>query len=194
MTELWIATGNKGKLAEFKMLLPNFAIHSQSELPVYTSPDETGQTFEDNARIKARSLKAMKPGVWVIGEDSGLEVAGLNNFPGVHSARYAGPKASDAENIAKLLKMMSLRSATNRTARFKSVIVAYSPEGQEHVVTGELTGKIATGMRGKDGFGYDPVFIPDGEEKTLAELGVAFKNRISHRSQAIRKLLEVLSS
>src|SRR6187549_1612421 len=106
--EIWIATGNKGKLAEFKTLLQGHDIRSQSDLPVYTSPDETGKTFEENARLKARSLKAMKSGVWILGEDSGLEIAGLNNMPGVHSARYAGPKATDAENVAKVLKMMSI--------------------------------------------------------------------------------------
>jgi XTP/dITP diphosphohydrolase len=192
MTELWIATGNRGKLAEFKTLLSHVAIRSQMDLPVYTSPDETGATFEDNARLKARSLKAMKPGTWVLGEDSGLEVDGLNKMPGVHSARYAGPKASDFENINKLLKMMSIRSANNRTARFKSVIVAFTPEGKEIVVTGELQGKITTAARGTEGFGYDPVFIADGQEKTLAEIGMAAKNKISHRSIAIRKLLEVI--
>lgn len=192
MTELWIATSNKGKLSEFRTLLPNFEMRSQGDLPVYTSPDENGKTFEDNARIKARSLKAMKPGVWILGEDSGLEVAGLNNMPGVHSARYAGPKASDAENVAKLLKMMSIRSASNRAAKFRSVIVAFSPEGKEFVVTGEMNGKISSAARGTTGFGYDPIFIPDGEEKTLAELGISAKNKVSHRAQAIRKLTEVL--
>lgn len=192
MTEIWIATSNKGKLTEFKTLLPGFDIHSQTELPVYASPDETGKTFEENARIKARSLRAMKPGVWVLGEDSGLEVAGLNNMPGVYSARYAGDRASDAENVAKVLKMMSIRSANNRAAKFRSVIVAYSPDGQEYVVSGEMPGKIATAARGTSGFGYDPIFIPEGEDKTLAELGLTAKNKVSHRAEAIRKLSEIL--
>jgi XTP/dITP diphosphohydrolase len=190
--EIWIATANKGKLAEFKTLLANFTIRSQADLPVYTSPNETGKTFEENARLKARSLKAMKPGTWVLGEDSGLEVDGLNKMPGVYSARYAGDKATDAENVSKLLKMMSIRSASNRVARFKSVIVAFSPEGKEHVVSGEMSGKITVAARGTEGFGYDPVFIPDGQEKTLAELGMSAKNKFSHRAEAIRKLLAIL--
>lgn len=192
MNEIWIATSNRGKLGEFKTLLHGFDIHSQSELNVYSAPDETGQTFEDNARIKARSLRAMKPNLWIIGEDSGLEVEGLKNMPGVHSARYAGPKATDAENVAKILKMMSIRSAQHREARFRSVVVAYSPTGEEYVVNGELKGRIATVSRGKEGFGYDSIFIPNGQEKTLAELGLTFKNKISHRAEAIRRLNEVL--
>lgn len=189
--ELWIATGNRGKLIEFKTLLPQMDIHPQSELPVYAPPPETGKTFEENARLKARGLKAVKTGVWVIGEDSGLEVDGLGNLPGIHSARYAGPKASDSENVAKLLKMMSLRSAQNRKARFQCCMVVYSPEGIEHVIQGTLHGTISDKPKGTDGFGYDPIFVPEGETRTLAELGITKKNQISHRAQAIRKLSEI---
>jgi XTP/dITP diphosphohydrolase len=185
--ELWLASNNRGKLIEFKTLLPNLDIHVQSELPVFTPPPETGKTFEENARIKARALRAVKTGVWVAGEDSGLEVAGLNNLPGIHSARYAGPNARDQENVAKLLKMMSLRSATNRVAQFQCCIVIYSPDGTEHVVQGTLSGQISAKVLGTEGFGYDPIFIPEGETKTLAELGLTRKNQISHRAQAIKK-------
>jgi XTP/dITP diphosphohydrolase len=190
--ELWIATGNQGKLNEFKMLFnkANLEIHSQSELPVFAQPPENGDTFVANARIKARALKSMKPGVWVIGEDSGLEVEGLNKFPGIHSARYAGPKAADSENVAKLLKMMQIRQVQNRKARFVSVIVAFDPQGAEHVVEGELHGQISPKAIGTTGFGYDPVFVPEGESKTLAELGLAHKNKISHRANAVTKLIE----
>ncbi len=189
--ELWIATGNQGKLNEFKMLFnkANLEIHSQSELPVFAQPPENGDTFVANARIKARALKSMKPGVWVIGEDSGLEVEGLNKFPGIHSARYAGPKAADSENVAKLLKMMQIRQIQNRKARFVSVIVAFDPQGVEHIVEGELHGQISPKAIGTTGFGYDPVFIPEGETKTLADLGLAHKNRVSHRASAVQKLL-----
>lgn len=189
--ELWIATGNQGKLNEFKMLFnkANLEIHSQSELPVFAQPPENGDSFVANARIKARALKAMKPGVWVIGEDSGLEVEGLNKLPGIHSARYAGPKAADSENVAKLLKMMAIRQIQNRKARFVSVIVAFDPQGNEHVVEGELQGQISIKVQGTAGFGYDPVFIPEGETKTLAELGLAHKNKVSHRAAAVNLLL-----
>lgn len=189
--EFWLATSNRGKLIEFKTLLPQLDIHSQSELSVFSQPPETGKTFEENARIKARALKSVKTQVWVAGEDSGLEVEGLNNLPGIHSARYAGPKAADSENVAKLLKMMSLRSATNRKAQFQCCLVVYSPEGQESVITGVMTGTIAKAATGSSGFGYDPVFIPEGETRTLAELGLTKKNQISHRAQAIRKLSEL---
>lgn len=195
MTPLWVATTNQGKLNEFRNLLDGVAeLHALSELKAYAAPPETGATFEDNARIKARTLKAMKPGTWVVADDSGLEVEGLGGLPGVHSARYAGPKASDGENNAKLLKMIAIRSPANRAAQFRCTLVAYDPEGREHVVHGIVKGQIATTARGKGGFGYDPVFIPEGHDKTFSELGGAVKNQISHRGRAIRELLALLPS
>ena len=190
--ELWLATGNKGKMSEFKMLLSSLAfdIHSQNELSYFFSPPENGDSFLANARIKARALKALKSDFWVIGEDSGLEVEGLGMLPSIHSSRYAGPKASDSENVAKLLKMMDLRSAAHRKAQFRSVLVALSPDGDETVTEGILRGEIARKPRGLSGFGYDPVFIPENEEKTLAELGLAHKNQVSHRAQAIKELMK----
>jgi len=190
--ELWVATGNRGKLIEFKTLLPKLDIHTQSDLKVFSPPVEDGKTFEENARKKARALKSVKTGVWVVGEDSGLEVEGLNNMPGIYSARYAGDKARDSENVAKLLKMMALRSASNRKAQFQCWMVVYSPDGKEFVLNGTVKGTIAEKVRGTDGFGYDPIFIPEGESKTFAELGLTRKNQISHRAEAIRKLAAVL--
>lgn len=194
MTELWIATTNQGKINEFKSLMgqKGVELHAASELKVYSAPPETGATFIDNARIKAKSMKAMKPGKWVVADDSGLEVDGLGNLPGVHSARYAGPKASDAENNAKVLKMVQIRSPLKREARFICVFVVYDPAGNEHVIEGKVEGKIAEKSAGNAGFGYDHVFIPAGESKTFGELGIAFKNKISHRGQAIRKLAELM--
>lgn len=198
MTEIWFASGNQGKHNEMKMLLNKLIgsgqleLHTQGELPVFSQPPENGDTFVANARIKAKALKAMKPGHWVFGEDSGLAVEGLNGLPGIHSARYAGPKAQDAENMAKLLKMMTLRPMPNRKAAFVSTIVAYDPQGTEHVFEGRLEGEIAKAARGNQGFGYDPVFIPEGETKTLAELGLAFKNKVSHRAKAVAGLLALL--
>ncbi|MGE0526765.1 MAG: RdgB/HAM1 family non-canonical purine NTP pyrophosphatase [Bdellovibrionales bacterium] len=190
MIELWIATHNKGKINEFRNLMGGAVeLHTPSELGYYSSPPETGGTFEENARIKARSVKAVKPGKWVAADDSGIEVEGLGGLPGVHSARYAGNQASDAENIAKLLKMLQIRSPRNRNAQFRCVLVAYDPEGQEHVLEGVVKGQIATKVRGQTGFGYDPIFIPEGFEQTFAELGVATKNQISHRAKALRELL-----
>lgn len=195
---IWIGTTNKGKLSEFRILFdrdfPGLKIHSLSDLPTYTQPPENGQTFLDNARIKAKSLKAMKPGTWVMAEDSGLEVKGLGNLPGIHSARYAGPKASDSENVAKLLKMMQIRQIGDRSAHFLCTMVVYTPAGDEWILTGTLDGKIAQKATGTMGFGYDPVFIPNNETKTLAELGPGFKNQNSHRAAATRALIEKIKN
>ncbi len=190
--ELWIATSNQGKLNEFKMLLNKVGlqIRSQNDLPVFSPRPENGDTFLANARIKTKALKSVQNKHWVLGEDSGLLVAGLNNLPGVHSARYAGPHASDAENNAKLLKMMAIRNIADRKAQFVSQVVVYSPEGEEFLFEGILEGVIPTNARGQAGFGYDNVFVPQGETQTLAELGLAKKNQISHRAMAIQEMIE----
>lgn len=196
--ELWIATTNRGKLLEFEMILEplikegKLKLKTLGDLDTYFPPEETGATFLDNARIKARSLKAVRPGAWIVAEDSGLAVEGMNGLPGVHSARYAGPKASDFENRAKLLKIMGLKALANRNASFICQMVVFDSDGQEHLFDGELKGTIAKAEAGKTGFGYDSVFIPEGESKTLAELGLAFKNKVSHRARAVEKLLELL--
>ena len=190
--EMWIATGNKGKLTEYKILfneIPELELHHQGELKTFTPRPEDGKTFEDNARIKAKTLRAVKNDVWVLGEDAGLEVEGLGGLPGIHTARYAGPKASDSENVAKLLKMMTLKPMQNRNARFVATVVIYSPTGEEFVFTGELKGKIASKPAGLHGFGYDPVFIPDGQTQTLAELGNGYKSQHSHRTMAFKQFL-----
>lgn len=193
--ELWIATGNKGKLEEYKLSLakiPTLKIFSQADLSSFTPKPENGLTFLDNARIKAKSIKAMKPNAWVLGEDSGLEVEGLGNLPGIHSARYAGPHARDSENIAKLLKMMQIRNVSNRNAQFKCVTVIYTPENEEWIFEGELKGQINMKATGLMGFGYDPIFIPSEETKTLAELGPGFKMQKSHRASVIHQFLNKL--
>lgn len=195
--EIWIGTTNKGKLSEFSLLSqknqPTLVLKSIKDMPSYVQPPENGKTFLENARIKAKSLKAMKPGAWVMAEDSGLEVEALGNLPGIHSARYAGPKAQDSENVAKLLKMMQIKAVTDRKAQFVCTIVAYDPQGQEHVFEGKMKGKISGKPVGQLGFGYDPVFIPEGQDKTLAELGPGFKVQNSHRTQAFKELLSKLA-
>jgi XTP/dITP diphosphohydrolase len=193
--EVWIATGNKGKLEEYKLALkslPDLQINHQGELKSFTPRPEDGATFLENARIKAKTLKAIKSDAWVLGEDSGLEVTGLNNLPGIHSARYAGPKASDSENVAKLLKMMTIRNVSPRTAQFKCVTVVYTPDNQEWIFEGVLKGNISPKVIGQMGFGYDPVFIPENETKTLAELGPGYKVQHSHRAQALTQFLQKL--
>jgi len=195
--ELWLATGNKGKVNEYKLGLKELVdlkIFTQADLPSFTPRPEDGKTFLENAQIKARTLKSVKTGVWVLGEDSGLEVEGLNNFPGIHSARYAGPKASDSENIAKLLKMMTIRPMANRNARFVCSTVVFTPAGEEWHFEGIMKGTIATKPAGQMGFGYDPVFIAEGQTQTLAELGPGFKNQNSHRAHALKAFLEKIKT
>lgn len=190
--ELWIATGSKGKLEEYKLTLnkfPQIKVHSQSELLAFTPRPEDGKTFLDNARIKAKSVKALKSDAYVLGEDAGLEVEGLGNLPGIHTARYAGPNARDSENVAKLLKMMQIRNVPNRNAQFKCATVVLTPEGEEWVFEGVLKGVISSKVLGTMGFGYDPVFIPEGESKTLAELGPGYKVQKSHRALALNQFL-----
>lgn len=195
--ELWIATGNKGKLEEYKMALrskPEIQIFHQGEIKGFSPRPEDGTTFLDNARIKAKTLKGIKPDAFVLGEDAGLEVVGLNNLPGVHSARYAGANAADSENVAKLLKMMQIRNISPRTAQFKCVTVVLTPNNEEWVFEGVLKGAIGPKAIGQLGFGYDPVFIPDNETKTLAELGPGYKIQHSHRAQALNQFLQKLNS
>jgi XTP/dITP diphosphohydrolase len=195
--ELWIATGNKGKLNEYKLALkelPDLKIFSQADLPTFSARPEDGKTFLENAQIKARTLKSVKTGVWVLGEDSGLEVEGLNGLPGIHSARYAGPKSQDSENIAKLLKMMQIRPMAHRKARFFCSTVVFTPAGEEWHFEGVMNGVIAPKPVGQLGFGYDPVFISEGQTQTLAELGPGFKNQNSHRAKALKAFLAKLQS
>jgi XTP/dITP diphosphohydrolase len=194
--ELWLATGNKGKVEEIKNLLQALPIqvHTQDEMSFFSQPPEDGDSFEANARIKAKALHAMKPESWTLADDSGLVVEGLGGLPGIHSARYAGPQARPSENNAKLLKMMQLRSATNRNAHFQCTLVAIDPQGQEHVFEGQLSGEVAKTAKGDRGFGYDPVFIPEGESRTLAEMTASEKNAISHRSKAFKAFFEVLKT
>lgn len=194
--ELWIATGNKGKLDEYKMALravPDIQIFHQGEIKGFSPRPEDGATFLDNARIKAKTLKSVKSNAWVLGEDSGLEVTGLNNLPGVHSARYAGANAADSENVAKLLKMMQIRNISPRTAQFKCVTVVITPDNQEWIFEGTMKGVIAPKAVGQMGFGYDPVFVPDNETKTLAELGPGYKIQHSHRAQALTQFIQKLN-
>lgn len=201
--ELWIATTNRSKVLEFEMILEplvkrGLKIKTLDDLDTYYPPEEAGATFLDNARIKARSLKAMQPGTWIVAEDSGLAVEGMNGLPGIHSARYAGPKASDFENRVKLLKMMGMKQLANRNAAFICQMVVFDPEGKEHLFEGRLEGTIPKAEAGKAGFGYDSVFVPlvpeNEQKKTLAELGLAFKNKVSHRARAVEQLSALLTS
>ena len=179
------ASGNEHKLRELRALLPDWEIEP---LDADDMPAETGESFYQNAALKARFGHTRAPGRWVLGEDSGLEVDGLAGGPGIRSARYAGEDASDAENVDKLLGALAQVDGEGRRARYVSELVAVSPEGVELRGTGLLEGAIGREPRGSGGFGYDPVFIPEGESKTVAELGDEWKHLHSHRSASARSL------
>jgi XTP/dITP diphosphohydrolase len=180
------ASRNEGKLRELRALIPDWDIEPLGEVEM---PPETGVTFYENALAKARFAHEQRPGHWVIGEDSGLEVAGLDGAPGIRSARFAGEEATDEDNIARLLEALADVEGEGRLARYVSELVVVASDGQEVRGTGFLEGRIASQRRGTGGFGYDPIFIPVGEEHTVAELGDEWKRAHSHRAAAARSLL-----
>ena len=186
MAYIVAATGNRHKLEEYARLMEgqNVELKSLNDYPNYTEPEENGSSFEENASIKA--LAACKYcDVPAFADDSGLEVAALGGRPGIHSSRYA---ATDAERIAKLLD--ELKDVEDRSARFVCVIaIAVNGEVIE-TFEGEVRGKILDAPRGENGFGYDPVFQPEGFDKSFAELSQEEKNRISHRARAYAKAVE----
>jgi XTP/dITP diphosphohydrolase len=183
---------NAHKARELAVLLPGWEIEPTVAAEL---PEEVGERFYENARGKAEFGRTVDPpDRWTIGEDSGLEVDGLGGRPGIRSARYAGPDATDEENVAKLLEQLEGVTGEGRRGRYVSELVALSPDGKERRGTGLLEGRIADEPRGSEGFGYDPVFIPDGEEQTVAELGDHWKAGHSHRAAAARKLREAVGS
>ena len=187
-----IATSNKGKLKEFETLLAplNWQFYSLKDLGI-DSPIEDGATFYENALIKAKHAATIS-GYPAIADDSGLCVDSLNGAPGIKSARYAGENSSDADNNLKLLK--SLENHNQRNAAFVACLVFFDPNSNEGPLSaeGRLEGEIALNSKGKDGFGYDPIFLISGENKTLAELGKDYKNENSHRAKATKILLKML--
>jgi XTP/dITP diphosphohydrolase len=179
------ASRNEGKLRELRALLPDWEIEPLGDVDM---PEETGATFYENAAAKARFAQSVEPGRWTIGEDSGLEVDWLGGVPGIRSARYAGQAASDEQNVAKLLEALAEAERADRGARYVSELVVVTPDGQELRGTGTLEGEIATEPKGSEGFGYDPVFVPTGESRTVGELGNEWKRAHSHRAAATRVL------
>lgn len=186
-----IATNNKGKLKEIKSLLniPEIDFLTFSEAGVKNFyADEIYDTYLKNALLKAKKASELT-GLPAIADDSGLEVDALDGAPGVYSARFAGEEASDEKNIEKLLRLLEGVNDENRTARFRCLAVAYFPEEDIYFTAeGVCEGKIIKEKKGNMGFGYDPVFVPEGYEETFAELGEGVKNKISHRSKAFRLL------
>jgi XTP/dITP diphosphohydrolase len=185
------ASGNEHKLGELRALLPEWEIEPFGAEP----PDETGATFYENALAKALFARAVAdPDAFVLAEDSGLEVEGLGGRPGIRSARYAGPEASDRDNVAKLLDELAVITGEGREARYVSELVLISPKGRELRGMGTLEGRISAEPRGAEGFGYDPVFVPVGEDATVAQLGNAWKREHSHRAASAAALLAALGA
>ncbi|HEV3408931.1 MAG TPA: RdgB/HAM1 family non-canonical purine NTP pyrophosphatase, partial [Chthoniobacterales bacterium] len=170
---------------------PEFSVVDVGELRTAPTVEETGSTFEENARLKANTLSRLWPG-WVVADDSGLEVAALGGAPGVYSARYAGDNATDRENILTLLRALQATGGTDRRARFHCAIALARGGETVAVFHGTVEGSIALSPKGMSGFGYDPVFVPNGYAQTFAELGELVKNKLSHRARAVAQLREDL--
>jgi XTP/dITP diphosphohydrolase len=179
-----LVSGNAHKLEELRVALPGWslALVGAAEFPL-----ETGETYYENALGKARFGRSLGPaGVWMLGEDSGIEVEALGGRPGIASARWA------EDGVAALLA--ELQGVEARGARYVCELVGLSPDRAEVRGTGVLAGRIATERRGSEGFGYDPIFVPEGEERTVAELGNAWKSRNSHRARAARGFAEAVAA
>ena len=183
MTRLVLATGNPHKLDELRASLPAFELELLGD--VGAAPDENGTTYEANARIKALfGRRHVGSEAWVVGEDSGIEAAALDGRPGINSARWA------ADGLARLLA--ELEPHADRRVAYVCTIVAVAPDGREVTVTGTLEGVAALAPSGSEGFGYDPIFVPVGEQATVAALGDGWKHRHSHRARAAAQLAVLL--
>ena len=192
-----LATRNAGKLAELRRMVSVMAEARQililglTDVADYPEPAETERTFEGNALIKARACVAAT-GLPALADDSGLAVDVLNQMPGVRSARWAGPGASDEENNALLLRQLADVPVAERSARFVCAMALVLPNGTEHVRLGEMRGRLAVSPAGHNGFGYDPLFVAEGNTMTNGELEPSVKDAISHRGRAMREILPVL--
>lgn len=180
--KLFVATHNQHKIREIGEILAGWEILPDDPEGV----EENAPDFIGNALIKVRAIAAKHPGEWSMADDSGLEVKALNGAPGVRSARYAGEPSNTPANNALLLK--NLEGVSDRTANFTCAIALVDPEGKEHTLEGKCFGKIAETPSGAAGFGYDPLFIPDGYEKSFADLTAEEKNAISHRGRALAQV------
>jgi XTP/dITP diphosphohydrolase len=189
-----LATANPDKAAEIDAVLTGSGLPLElvARPPEIPEVEETGQTLEDNARLKAVAI-CEATGTAAIADDTGLEVDALGGAPGVRSARYAGPDATDADNVARLVDVLAGVPSQKRSARFTTVAVARWPSGLEVAAIGSVEGAIIDTPRGDHGFGYDPVFVPsEGDGRTFAEMTAAEKHLLSHRGQAFRTLADGL--
>ncbi|MBU8786799.1 MULTISPECIES: XTP/dITP diphosphatase [Bacillus] len=193
MKEVIIATKNEGKVKEFKEILAPRGYDVKSLLDIgYTADiEETGQTFEENAIIKAETI-SKETGKIVIADDSGLSVDYLGGRPGVYSARYAGEEKNDLANLQKLLKELEGVEKEERSARFRCALALCIPGQETKTVEGAVEGYITEEPMGTNGFGYDPVFLVKDKDQTMAQLSSSEKNKISHRADALKKLTALL--
>ena len=194
--ELILATQNLHKIREFREMLKEVEgvdVLSLLNFPEYQLPEETEETFSKNAALKAEHA-AKHLDKWVIADDSGLVVPSIEGRPGVYSARYAGDDATDVENRNKLLEEMENFDDLDRSAYFECCLTLAGPDGIKKSVNGKCEGLIKTEEKGRNGFGYDPLFIKHDYDKTFAELGEQTKNRISHRRKAFDKLFPMIES
>lgn len=185
------ATGNKGKIKEIEKIFSDLGVSviSQKDAGVFIEPEENGETFEENALIKAREV-AKFCDAYVISDDSGLCVDALFGKPGIYSARYAGDGATDEEKIKKLLS--ELEGVEDRSAHFETSVAFITPDGKEITASGKVFGHILHSPIGDNGFGYDPVFYSDELKKSFAQASAEEKNSVSHRGRALRNLYEKL--
>ena len=183
------ATGNSNKLKEVKYAIKSFEVIGLKDLGITEEIPETGTSLKENALLKAKYIYD-KTGLDCFSDDTGLEIEALNNRPGVYSARYAGRECNEEDNMQKVLE--ELVNSRNRKAAFKTVM-ALILKGKEYFFEGLISGKILKEKRGTAGFGYDPIFKPDGHVETFAEMKINLKNKISHRGKAIKKLVEFLN-
>lgn len=195
MKQLVVATRNRGKMLEINALLAGLVdqISSAADFVDFPETVEDGATFEENALKKAREASCFS-GLPALADDSGLVVDALDGRPGVFSARYAGSDAGDAANNARLLSECQNVPAEHRQAAFVCVLAFVTPEGVERLFTGRVAGQILTAARGEGGFGYDPLFLVDGFDRSMAELELSEKNAVSHRAQAFMKFRDYLKT
>jgi XTP/dITP diphosphohydrolase len=193
--KLLLATRNPHKVTELQQMLEGtgWQVVMLSDFEGIPDVEEDGVTFEENARKKARSA-AQHAKMWTLAEDAGLEVDALKGEPGVHSARYCGEGASDADRMRKVLDRIIAVPEERRTARFGCVMCLVDPAGNETCFEGRCDGRIAHHERGSAGFGYDPIFMPEGHGRTFGELGKSVKNQVSHRARAMQQVIAYLRS